>query len=105
MIFMTRLFLTTVAAILLVDCAANPPLVDSARPPEPPGSPFLRADPVDVTSGILGLWKLDEGVGEVAADSSGNGHHGTLEGGASWTDGRFGGAGLALDGNDDHVQI
>jgi alpha-L-arabinofuranosidase len=43
-------------------------------------------------------WAFDEGAGTTAADSSGNGHTGTLGTGASWTGGRFGGHAVALDG-------
>jgi alpha-L-arabinofuranosidase len=43
-------------------------------------------------------WPYDEGSGVTAADSSGNGHTGTLGSGASWTTGRFGGHAVALDG-------
>ncbi len=42
--------------------------------------------------GPAGVWKLDEGHGTVAADSSGYGDNGTLLGGASWTAGPAGGA-------------
>jgi hypothetical protein len=42
--------------------------------------------------GALGYWKLDEGSGTTAADSSGSGNNGTLAGGPVWTTGRTGGA-------------
>ena len=35
-------------------------------------------------AGLVGLWLFDEGSGTVAKDSSGNGHHGTLGGGAQF---------------------
>jgi len=57
----------------------------------------IRAD-------LVGQWKFDEGSGTTAYDSSGNGHDGTLVGGATWTDGRFGG-GLELDGTSGYVSI
>ncbi|MBL7186509.1 MAG: LamG domain-containing protein [Phycisphaerae bacterium] len=54
---------------------------------------------------LVGQWKFDEGSGTTAYDSSGNGHDGTLLGGAAWTpDGRFGG-GLELDGTSGYVSI
>ncbi|MET8154806.1 LamG-like jellyroll fold domain-containing protein [Sphaerisporangium sp. NPDC005289] len=40
----------------------------------------------------LGLWRLDEGTGTTAADSSGYGRNATLAGGASWSDDGFDGA-------------
>lgn len=52
-------------------------------------------------SGLYGWWKLDDGQGNVAVDSSGNGHHGTLMGGRGpqWTkDAR--GTVLSFDGGD-----
>jgi len=40
----------------------------------------------------VGWWKLDDGAGTTAADSSGNGYDATLDGDATWVDGVFGGA-------------
>ncbi len=45
----------------------------------------------------LGRWRFDEGVGDRAADSSGNGHILTGVGDFGWTSGPFGGA-VVLDG-------
>jgi predicted alpha-1,2-mannosidase len=39
-----------------------------------------------VTSGIQGWWRLDEGTGTIASDSSGSGNDGTISG-AQWTAG------------------
>ncbi|MGB2863831.1 MAG: LamG domain-containing protein [Sedimentisphaerales bacterium] len=50
---------------------------------------------------LMGWWKLDEGSGNVAYDSSGNGRDGTLNGDPQWVAGWLGGA-LDFDG-DDHV--
>ncbi len=55
----------------------------------------------DVSAGLLGYWKLDENSGAIAADSSGNGHDGTIKG-ATWTPGKSGSA-LYFDGVDDYV--
>ena len=44
-------------------------------------------------------WKLDDGTGTTAADSSGNGFTATMSGGASWDTGQFGGS-MAFDGVD-----
>ena len=41
---------------------------------------------------IIGIWLLDEGKGDVAKDSSGNGNHGDLDGDPHWVDGQFDGA-------------
>lgn len=39
----------------------------------------------------VGIWLFDEGKGNVAADTSGNGNDGTISG-AKWAEGKFGGA-------------
>ena len=40
---------------------------------------------------IVGIWLFDEDEGNVAEDSSGNGHDGQISN-AEWTDGEFGSA-------------
>jgi len=50
---------------------------------------------------LMGWWKLDEGSGTTAYDSSGNGRDGTVNGDPQWVAGWLGGA-LDFDG-DDHV--
>jgi len=54
--------------------------------------------------GPVGYWKFDEGSGNIAYDSSGNGNHGTLVNGPTWTSGKFGSA-LSFDGVDDYVEV
>jgi hypothetical protein len=56
--------------------------------------------------GLIGWYKLDDGSGTIATDSSGLGNHGTLgpEGDPQWVVGIRGGA-LDLDGNDDYVNL
>src|SRR3989344_1636262 len=56
----------------------------------------------DITSGLTGHWKFDEGTGTTATDSSGSGNTGTLTNGPTWTTGKIEGA-LSFDGVDDHV--
>lgn len=53
-------------------------------------------------AGLVGYWKLNEGSGTTASDSSGNGNTGTLTNGPTWTSGKLGGA-LSFDGVDDYV--
>ena len=48
--------------------------------------------------------KLDDASGTTAADATGTGHDGQLQGGPTWTTGRIGG-GLSLDGKDDFVDL
>ncbi len=38
----------------------------------------------DITTGLVGYWKLDDGSGTTAVDSSGYGNDGTLEGSPEW---------------------
>ncbi|MCU0913136.1 MAG: PA14 domain-containing protein [Planctomycetes bacterium] len=54
----------------------------------------------------VGWWRFDEGAGDTAADSSGKGHPGTIQG-ATWVDGGWNGLGWCLDfdGNDDRVEL
>jgi len=53
---------------------------------------------------LVGHWTFDEGQGTTAYDSSGNDHHGTLQGDPQWVTGYIGGA-LELDGTDDYVEV
>jgi beta-xylosidase len=53
-----------------------------------------------VTDGLVLWYKLDEGSGTVAADSSGHGRDGTVTGAAGWS----GAEGLAFNGTDTYVQ-
>ena len=52
---------------------------------------------------IVGIWLFDEGEGDIAKDSSGNGFDGTLIG-PKWVDGKFGKA-LEYDATDDYVEV
>ena len=52
----------------------------------------------------VGYWKLDEGGGQTAADSSGNGNSGTLVNGPLWTQGRTNAA-VSFDGFNDYVSV
>jgi hypothetical protein len=53
---------------------------------------------------LVGWWKLDEGSGTIAVDSSRNGNDGTIEGGPQWVAGQFG-SGLEFDGTDDYIDL
>ena len=53
---------------------------------------------------LVGWWKLDDGSGTTATDSTGNGHDGTLEGNAQWVHGYFVGA-LQFAGSPDRVVV
>jgi len=51
---------------------------------------------------LLAHWRMDDGAGTAALDSTGNGFDGTLNGDAAWAVGQLGGA-LTVDGSGDYV--
>jgi hypothetical protein len=53
---------------------------------------------------LVGWWKLDETSGTTAADSSGKGNNGTLQGAGAWVAGHLGGAWQGT-GSDAYIQI
>jgi hypothetical protein len=57
-----------------------------------------------ITDGLVGVWLFDEGSGEEAVDSSGNGYNGELVGNATWEDGKFGSA-ISCDGTEAYVMV
>lgn len=57
---------------------------------------------VAVTGPLVALWNCDEGAGGLLGDTSDHDFHGTLSQGATWAEGRHGGA-LSLDGTTGHV--
>lgn len=61
---------------------------------------------LNLNTGLVGHWPLDESSGLTASDASGNGNDGTLTNmtGAEWTSGKVAG-GLAFDGIDDEVIV
>ncbi len=54
---------------------------------------------------LVGWWKLTDGSGTSAADSSGFGNTGTLENGPTWITSGENGGGLTLDGATQYVQV
>jgi hypothetical protein len=57
----------------------------------------------DITDAV-GWWKLDDGSGSSATDSSGNGNTGTLQNSPTWLAGKLGGA-LSFNGSNQYVDI
>jgi hypothetical protein len=53
----------------------------------------------EIQAELVGWWRLDDGSGTTAVDSSGAGNDGTLTGDPQWTAGKVGGA-LTFDGGD-----
>ena len=60
----------------------------------------------DTTTGLVAHYKLDEGTGSTAADSSGYANTGTVYGNLLWSTPRagMGGSALYLDGTNDYVE-
>jgi hypothetical protein len=66
---------------------------------------FTTLQDIPVTDpDLAGWWKLDEGAGLTAVDSSGHGNHGTLMGDPQWVMGYDGDA-LEFDGLGDYVEV
>ena len=89
-------------------CGTDPNNPDSDGDGYPDGMEVMAGtDPLnssshpDVTTGLVGWWKLDEGSGTLTADSTTNGDGGTLAGPA-WVTGIHSNA-LQFDGVDDFV--
>ncbi len=74
----------------------------------------VNATFIRVIDGVVGAWHFDEGEGNIAHDTSGEGNDGTLYDGNTtnddgntppqWIDGKFGKA-LSFDGVDDYVEV
>ena len=74
----------------------------------------VNATFIRVIDGVVGAWHFDEGSGNIAHDTSGEGNDGTLyddnttndDGNTppQWIDGKFG-KGLEFDGADDYVEV
>ena len=53
---------------------------------------------------VVGMWLFEEGVGNVAKDTSKTGNDGAIAGPKKWRDGKFGQA-LEFNGNDVYVEV
>lgn len=58
-----------------------------------------------ITSGLLAWWKMDDGSGSSAADSSGNGNTGTLINSPTWTTGKINGGLQLTSASSQYVDI
>ncbi|MFB0556153.1 MAG: LamG domain-containing protein, partial [Phycisphaerae bacterium] len=66
----------------------------------------IRGADLDTDPDLVAWWKLDEGQGTTAADSSGNGYDGTLVGDIEWlVPGMIGDAALEFTGDGQYVAI
>jgi alpha-L-arabinofuranosidase len=65
---------------------------DASGDPDALPDATVSADPT-----LAGYWNFDEGTGMIAADSSGHGNNGSLQGGATWGPGKVGSHCLALN--------
>jgi hypothetical protein len=62
------------------------------------------ASPKSITDGLLGYWKMDEGVGTTTADTSGSNLTASLENAPSWISGKYG-VGISLNGSNQRLNI
>jgi hypothetical protein len=85
------------------DFGAGSAAVGGPDAPASQGDTGGSCEPVGLTAGLVGWWKLDETSGDTAVDSVG-GHDGLLIGGATHIPGHLGGA-LAFDGISGQVNI
>jgi|1186.fasta_scaffold16415_2 hypothetical protein len=65
---------------------------------------LIAVAPASAATNVVGHWSFDEGSGAKAADDSGLANHGTLEGAATWIDGKRGKA-LGFDGATARVRV
>ncbi|MEK7589881.1 MAG: LamG-like jellyroll fold domain-containing protein [Patescibacteria group bacterium] len=63
-----------------------------------------QAVSADITTGLVGHWKLNEGSGTVATDSGSGGNEGVLTGNPTWTTGQIGDYAVDFDG-DDFIEV
>ena len=56
------------------------------------------------TNGLVGYWKLDDGAGATAVDSSANSLDGTISG-ATWTTGGIIDGAITFDGTNDYIEV
>jgi alpha-tubulin suppressor-like RCC1 family protein/sugar lactone lactonase YvrE len=64
---------------------------------------YTTPQEVTPTSGLVGWWKLIDGSGTSAADSSNSGHTGTLQNAPTWATSGPNGGGLTLNGTSQYV--
>lgn len=64
---------------------------------------LISLTPILAAVDVIGLWHLDEGTGNIASDSSGNGNNGMIYG-ATWVPGQVGQA-LDFDGQNDYIDV
>jgi hypothetical protein len=105
----------TATEIALIAAGADPtmgPKLDAGVDASPDLGVDLAPDgpTIDLTTNLVGYWKLDEGSGTTVADSSGNNNGGTIAGNPTWPAGSPAAQAsnphsLALDGTDDQVQL
>jgi RNA polymerase sigma factor (sigma-70 family) len=99
LIFSKGAMVKMIAAALVVMCGAIALTANHQR-----GTSATH--PLDLSRGLVGHWTLDESVGTIAADSSGNGFNGTLADywTPGWIEGKIGGA-LDFDGEATVVSV
>jgi hypothetical protein len=66
---------------------------------------FAWVPVAEAATGLVAHWRLDEGVGTVANDSSANGLDGSVEGAPAWVTGRRGPSALEFGGENQRVVV
>ncbi len=67
---------------------------------------YATSSKAQAATTLAGYWKFDEGSGTTASDSSGSGYTGTLQSGATWSNGQVGSHALRVTGaNNSYVDI
>src|SRR5438477_13218614 len=90
-----RIWLLVGALLTWALAGSGGPAAATAGPP-----PAAAAGPA-----LLASYPFDEGAGRTAADASGSGHTGSLQGDAGWGPGLVGSGALALDGRGGYVDV
>ena len=71
----------------------------------PAENKFYQLDDVLEGDNLVGWWKLDEGDGTLAVDSSGSGNNGTLTNGPTYATGKFNETCIDFDGGNDYIDL
>ena len=67
---------------------------------------YAASSTAQAATTLVGYWKFDEGSGTTVSDSSGSGYTGTLQSGATWSNGQVGSHSLSITGtNNSYVDI
>ena len=97
-----KTWLAIVTMIVALAALAAPPQI--LRSWQLASLPIASGSTNTPIAGIVGWWKLDDGSGTAAVDSSGNGNNGTVSNSPTWTTGLVGG-GLQFTGANQSITV